>query len=76
MITIVISDDAEQIADKFALATVYVVRCRRLVWTVATAHDYERFCACAHRVKCFSDVDVDDAGDDVNYRGARIDVVA
>ena len=76
MITIVISDDAEQIADKFAVATVYVVRCRRLVWTVAAAHDYERFCACAHRVKCFSDVDVDDTGDDVNYCGARADVVA
>ena len=76
MITIVISNDAEQIADKFAVAAVYVVRCRRLVWTVAAARDYERFCACAHRVECFSDVDVDDAGDDVNHRGARACVIA
>ena len=76
MITIVISDDAEQIADKFAVATVYVVGRWGLVVADETSSIYEWFCSFARAFKCIFDVDVDDAGDDVNNCGARAYVIA
>ena len=76
MITIVISDDAEQIADKFAVATVYVVGRWRLVVADATSSIDEWFCSFARAFKCVFDVGVDDSGDDVNNCGARAYVVA
>ena len=76
MITIVISDDAEQIADKFAVATVYVVGRWWLVVADATSSIDEWFCSFARAFKCVFDVGVDDSGDDVNNCGARACVIA
>ena len=76
MITIVISDDAEQIADKFAVATVYVVGRWGLVVADATSSIDEWFCSFARAFKCVFDVGVDDSGDDVNNCGARAYVIA
>ena len=76
MITIVISDDAEQISYQLTVATVYVVGRWGLVVADATSSIYEWCRALTCPIGCVFDVGVDDSGDDVNNCGARAYVIA
>ena len=66
MITIVISDDAEQISYQLTVATVYVVGRWGLVVADATSSIYEWCRALTCPIGCVFDVGLDDFGDDVN----------
>lgn len=76
MITIVIGDDPEQISREFAVAVFYVCSCRRLVAVDAASSVDEWFCPFPCSIKCFSDVGIDDLGDDVNDSCASFEVTS